>query len=152
MMWALRNSCANATLALREGMRESQRTEWRDRSGRDDAFPRKVQRRRGMSAPQARLRHPRHCSMATSRYLSGNTSGCLPFVGNSTRRVARKAAIPSLHWKMNGKIGHSRRCPSWYTGQTTAFAMHLLITPIFAATRSTGGLFEGSPRRAKIAC
>lgn len=148
MMWTLSNSCANATLALREGMRESRRTEWCGRSGRGGAFPRTAQRRRGMPAPQARLRYPRHRPMAASRYLSGSTSGWPP----STKQVACKAAIPSLHCKMNGKIGHSRRCPSWYAGQTPTFAAHPVITPIFAATRSTEDLCEGSLRRANIAC
>ncbi|BCT69373.1 hypothetical protein NNRS527_02994 [Nitrosospira sp. NRS527] len=149
MMWsALSKASASATAALRDGMRERRRREWCNCSGRGDAFLGKARRQSGIPAPQARPRHSRRCRIAASRYLSGNASGDLP----STKRVTCKAAIPSLHWKMNGKIGHSRRCPSWHVRQTTAFAVHLVITPIFAAAHPTEDLFEGSLRRANIAC
>lgn len=149
MMWStLSKASASATAALRDEMRERRRREWCNRSGRGGAFLGKARRQSGIPAPQARPRHSRCCRIAASRYLSGNASGDLA----STKRVTCKAAIRSLHWKMNGKIGHSRRCPSWHARQTTAFAVHLVITPIFAATRSPGDLFEGSQGSANIAC
>ncbi|SCX55905.1 hypothetical protein SAMN05720354_11654 [Nitrosospira sp. Nsp1] len=149
MMWsALSKASASATAALREGMRERRRHEWCNRSRRGGAFLGKARRQSGISAPQARPRHSWRCRIAASRDLSGNASGYL----TSTKRVTCKAAIPSLHWKMNGKTGHACRCPSWHTRQTMAFAVHLVITPIFAAVRSPGNLFEGSQGNANMTC
>ncbi|SDA17020.1 hypothetical protein SAMN05216315_108103 [Nitrosospira sp. Nsp18] len=149
MMWDAFKSCAGVA-ALRNGMRERRRREWCDRSG-DGTFPRKVRRQSGILAPEARPRYSRHCRIAAPRYPSHNTLGRLPFAARSTKRVARKAAIPSLHWHMSGKIGHSCRCPSWHVGQTKTFSARLVITPIFA-TRSTGELLEGSLKRSDITC
>ncbi|SHL91618.1 hypothetical protein SAMN05216428_10922 [Nitrosospira sp. Nsp11] len=150
MMWDAFKSCAGVA-ALRNGMRERRRREWCDRSGRDGTFPRKARRQSGILAPEARPRYSRHCRIAAPRYPSHNTLGRLPFAARSTKRVALKAAIPSLHWHMSGKIGHSCRCPSWHVGQTKTFSAHLVITPIFA-TRSTGDLLEGSLKRSDITC
>lgn len=144
MMWSvLSKASASATAALRDGMRE-----WCNRSERGGAFLGKARRQSGISAPQARPRHSRRCRIAVSRLLSDNASGYL----TSIKRVAGKAATPSHHWKMNGKIGRSRRCPSWHARQTTAFAVHPAITRFFAAMRSPGDLFEGSRGSANIAC
>jgi hypothetical protein len=149
MMWSAFKSCADAA-ALRNGMRERRRREWCDRSGRDGAFPRKARGQSGILRPEARLRYSRHCRIAASRHPSGNALGRLPFSKSSTKRVARKAAIPSLHWQ-SGKIGHSCRCPSGHAEQTKTFAAHLVITPIVAA-RSTGDVLEGFLKRSDITC
>lgn len=145
-MWDAFKSCAGAA-ALENGMRERWRRKWCDRSGRDGTFPRKARRQSGILAPEAQPR----CRIAAPRHPSHNTSGRLPFAARSIKRVARKAAIPSLHWHMSGKIRHSCRCPSWHVGQTNTFAARLVITPIFA-TRSTGDLLEGSLKHSDITC
>jgi hypothetical protein len=142
-MWgAFSKSCVNMA-ALRDGVRERQRREWRGSSGLGRALPRKVGRH-GVLAAEAQPRHPRHYPTDASRYSSEKISGGLAFAGRPARQIDGKAAISSRRWKMSCKMVRYAVAPPSGAVQTMVFAVHFVFLSIFVAIRYTKGCWNAS--------